>query len=196
MAKAATNGLAGKVLGAGLALSAAFAPSTASAQDVAMAALPDAPQETVDTILCETDRQYFAKDGWRPETADLHCASTAASEYAENNPGVGVLIHVGGDLPNDRFKTPDEFGRAVVHAFQSRYGVDAAYFLRQNDTRATGITFHVGEFIHGGDNGTEVKNVKEALDAMPEVAGLLELIWNEKLVNAAQLQVPTVTPGG
>lgn len=195
MAKlASTNTIAGKVLGAGLALSAVFAPNTASAEDVAMAAFP----ETVDTILCETDREYFAKDGWTPEIADLDCAADAARDYAESTPGVGVLIHVGTESFGEgkRFATPQEFGEAMVYTFQNRYGVSASYFLRQNDIRTTGVTYHVGELIHGSNNGTEVKGVNDAVAAMSDVAGLLRLVWEDKLAAAQQAEKPTPLPGG
>ena len=196
MANARTNGIAGKLLGASLALSAAFAPSTASAEDVAMAALPDAPK-TVDTILCEADQVYYEKDGWTSEVADLDCAADGARDYAENNPGVGVLIHVGTGSFGEgkRFATPQEFGEAVVRTFENRYDVNSAYFLRQTTGPATGLTYHVGEFIHGANNGTEVKNVKEALEAMPEVAGMLRLLWEDQLA-AAQADEPSPLPGG
>lgn len=191
MAQATTNRFAGRVLGAGLALSAAAFP--AAAQDATPAAQS---LDQVDTILCETDYPYYTKDGWTPETADLNCAVVAANEYAENNPGVGVLIHVGKDIPNARFPTPESFGQAVVDTFRSQHGVDAAYFLTQNDARATGMEFYIGPYTHGADNGTELKNVTEAFYAMPEVAALLRVIWEDKLAAAQQMEAPAPNSGG
>ena len=191
MAVAKAKGYIGAALGAGLSLTAAAFP--AAAQDSVRAAMS---LETVDTILCETDREYFAKDGWTSEGADLSCASDAARDYAENNPGVGVLIHVGTESFGEgkRFATPEAFGEAVVQTFEGRFGVSADYFLSQNDAPATVLTYHIGDLIHGADNGTEVKTVREALEAMPEVASYVELIWEEKLAAAQQLQNPTPFP--
>lgn len=110
------------------------------------------------------------------ELYELDQADRAATDYAMNTNGVGILIHVGKDIPNRHFATADDFGRAVVGAFQSQYGVEAQYFLRQNDAKATGITYHIGHLIHGAHNGTELKNVKQALAAMPEVVEQLKMV--------------------
>lgn len=108
------------------------------------------------------------------ELKQLGAASYAAGKYARENYGIGILIHVGKDIPNKHFASADHFGRAVVNRFKKKYGVDSKYFLRQNDARATGITFHIDDFVHGANNRTEVKNVKEAIDAMTEVVEYLK----------------------
>lgn len=136
--------------------------------------------ETVDTILCQTDRVYYAHNNWTPETADLDCADEAATSYAETTFGVGILIHVGRDIPNDHVARPEQLGELLVQRFKAEYDVDAQFFLAQSDTLATGITYHIGDLIHGANDGTEVKTVREALDAMPEVSGLLREIWENR----------------
>jgi len=195
MANAKTSRLFGAAAGALAGAAVALTPVMCAAQDATPAAMP---LETVDTILCETDRTYYAHNNWTPETADLDCADEAATEYAESTPGVGVLIHVGTDSFGEgkRFATPDAFGQAVVHTFKSRFGTDAAYFLSQNDITATGLTYHVGDLIHGANDGTEVKNVREALDAMPEVAGLVRVVWEDKLAAVQELGGSDPSPGG
>ena len=103
------------------------------------------------------------------ELCDLRNAADAARDYAEENPGVGILIHVGQDIPNRHFQTADQFGQALVQAF-AKHGVEARYFWRQNDAPATGLSFYIGHLIHGQHNGTELKNVQQAVQAIPEVA--------------------------
>ncbi len=193
MAQAKENRIAGKLLGAGLALSAAFSPMAATAQD----ATPVNSLETVDTVLCHDDRTYLAKDGWNSETADLSCATHAASEYAESHHGVGILIHVGQDLPYGDL-TADKLGQILVSKFKKEYGTDAQYFLRQNDARATAINYHLGEFMYGAVESRVDMDLKEALAAMPEAAGLLNLIWEEKVASNEQaLDLGTAPqPGG
>lgn len=127
-----------------------------------------------------------------PELEEFHRASMAARNYAENNVGVGVLIHVGKDIPNRHFKSADDFGRAVVNLFKERYGVDAQYFLRQNDVLATGITYHIGHQIHGAENGNEVKSVKQGLKAMGDVVQQLKIV---KELAQGPLDKPRPDPG-
>lgn len=180
MAKARqTSAIFGAATGAFLTAATVFSPSASLADGTTSAAQPLTPS-------------------WTEETRELHAASMSTRDYAENNNGVGILIHVAeSSFPNDHFQTPDQFGQAVVGAFKAHYGTDSKYFLRNNlDARATGITYHVGEFIHGAGEGKEVKNVQEALDAMPEVAGLLKIIWEDKLAVSLQNGEPSPTPEG
>ncbi len=145
------NGFAGATMLA--AASVAGVSGTANAQDVST-------QPVVSADECQLSSQ---------EICDLRAAADAARDYAEANPGVGILIHVGQDFPNEHFQNADQFGRAFVNAF-AQQGVEAHYFLWQNDIPNTGLTFYVGHLIHGQHNGTEVKNVLEAMNAIPEVS--------------------------
>jgi hypothetical protein len=130
--------------------------------------------------LCDGTMELMSQ-GWKDiELADLHCAATSAREYAENNFGVGILIHVGKDLPNEHFSSPHDFGAIMVRLFKEKYDTETEYFLTQNDARATGLEFRIGEFIHGADDGTELKNVKEAVGSIPEVVGMLRLLWEDR----------------
>lgn len=109
------------------------------------------------------------------EVCDLDVAASAARDYAESHPGVGILIHVGLDFPNDHFDNAHQFGEAAVNMF-AQQGVQARYFLSQNDGPNTGMTYYIGPYIHGQDDGTEVKNVLEAIDAAPDVAQQLRIL--------------------
>ena len=181
---AKTSGRFGAAAGALATLAVALTPTTVSAEDVHKTSTN---METVSTILCETDRVYLARDGWTPESADLDCADLAAHDYAVNNPGIGILIHVGQDIPNQHFSSPHVFGQAVVNAFRQQYGVEAQYFLSQNDARATGMNFLIGPHTFGADNETQNMNVAEAQRAMPEAAGLLKLHWQERGIDVSQV---------
>lgn len=196
MAQASKRRLFGAAAGLAMTGLAAITPAAVTAQDATSVAMPN----DVGTILCETDRAYRATDGWNPVTADLDCAADGARDYARENPGVGVLIHVAqSNFPNQRFQNPDEFGAALVYTFQQRYGVEAEYFLSQmaDEAPATGITYHLGDgLIHGSNDGTEVKNLQEALDAMPEVASIVLRLWEDQLAAARQVGEPAAVPGG
>ncbi|MGX1498579.1 hypothetical protein ACSSV1_003630 [Labrenzia sp. MBR-25] len=166
-----TSRLFGAFAGAAMTAAAVFAPAAASAQE----ATPAAQNQPV----------------WTEELRQLDAADRAATEYARDNYGVGILIHVGQDIPNSHFASADEFGQAIVRAFNQKYGVEAQYFLRQNDARATGITYHIDTFIHGADNGTAVKNVKEALNAMTEVVEYLKIAKEDRV---AQIEPASMQP--
>lgn len=110
-----------------------------------------------------------------PELEEFHRASTAARDYAENNIGVGILIHVGKDVPNKRVKSADELGQLFVKRFAA-LGVNAQYFLSQNDAKASGITYHIGHQIHGAENGNEVKGLKTAWNSAPDVIEQMKIV--------------------
>ena len=110
-----------------------------------------------------------------PELEELRKASDAATLYAENNIGVGILIHVGKDVPNSKVKSADQLGQIFVNRFKA-LGVNAKYFLSQNDTEASGITYHIGHQIHGAENGTEVKLLREAWNSAPDVVEQLKVV--------------------
>ena len=116
-----------------------------------------------------------------PELEELRKASDAATLYAENNIGVGILIHVGKDVPNKRVKSADELGQLFVKRFAA-LGVNAEYFLSQNgDAPSSGITYHIGHQIHGAENGTEVKGLKTAWNSAPDVVEQLKVVKQLKL---------------
>lgn len=153
----------GKVIAGSVAAMVAFSPVAATQADAQdMSAQPTVSEQ------CTWENQ---------ELCELRGAADAARNYAESHPGVGILIHVGQDFPNAHFENADQFGRAFVNAF-AQHGVDARYFLRQNNVHNTGLTFYIGPYIHGQNNGTEVKNVMEAMDAIPAVARELDIINN------------------
>jgi len=111
-----------------------------------------------------------------PELEELHRASNAARDYAENNDGVGILIHVGTkDIPSARIKSPEQLGQIFVQRFK-KLGVDAQFFISQNDQPATGITYHIGRQIHGAESGNEVKLLRQAWNAAPDVAEHLRIV--------------------
>ncbi len=120
-----------------------------------------------------------------PELEEFHRASMAARDYAENNVGVGILIHVGKDVPNKRVKSADELGQFFVKRFAA-LGVNAKYFLSQNDTEASGITYHIGHQIHGAENGNEVKLLREAWNSAPDVVEQLKIVKQIKVANAPE----------
>ncbi len=106
---------------------------------------------------------------WQQELCELRAAADAARNYAEENPGVGILIHVGQDFPNAHFENAAQFGQAFVNAFAAQ-GVEARYFLSPNDAPNTVMSYYIGHLIHGQHNGTEVKTLRQARIAIPEVA--------------------------
>ena len=133
-------------------------------------------QNTVDTILCETDRIFYAEDGWTSENADLRCSSDAAGDYALNNDGVGIVLHVGRDISrrSDAGAAPAKVQQYFINEF-AKHGVAAQVFPNSNsDALATVATFHIHDHIHGAASGTEVKNLKAALEAIPDAARQLK----------------------
>ena len=64
----------------------------------------------------------------REELCELREATDQAKNYALNNPGVGILIHVGtDDFPNQHFQNAEQFGQAFVNAFAAQ-GVQSQVF--------------------------------------------------------------------
>ena len=158
MAQAKVNRLIAATAGAGLALTAAFMPLAATAQEVTPASTSE-------------------NTAWTEELRAFDKAAKEARGYAEDNYGVGILIHVGEDFPNAHFQTPEQFAQAVVGMFEQHLGTPAQAFLRPNPgTKNTGLTYHIGHLIHGAENGTEVKTVQEAIDTAPDVVEQLKLL--------------------
>lgn len=174
-----TNSVISAVAGAAFAATSLLAPSAASAQEIKVA----------EASNVATTEQLS------PELLELHRASLAAGEYAENNYGVGILIHIGNDIPNSHFSSGDDFGHAMVRLFQEKYGTDAQYFLSQNDAKATVLEFYIDEYVHGADNGTEIKLVGEAIAAAPEVVGLLKSLKADKVAQLSS-NISSPQPGG
>lgn len=157
------------VTGAALAASAVITPFAAAAQDVTPAS------QTNETV-------------WTPELRELRKAASAARDYAENNYGVGILIHVGEDFPNEHFENADQFAALMVDIFENKYGTPAKAFTRPNPgTANTGLTFHIGHQIHTDANSSEVKSVNQALASIPSVIEQLRLIKEIKAFEVGQL---------
>ena len=53
----------------------------------------------------------------RAEDSSLQKALDAAGDFARNNAGVGIVIHIGGDFPNEVFETPAQYADALVMVF-------------------------------------------------------------------------------
>ncbi len=122
-----------------------------------------------------------------PEICDLDVADTNARDYALENPGVGILVHVGYDFPNEHFQTPQQFGQAVVNAF-AHHGVEAQYFLTQNDVENTVMAFYVAHLTYDADKHGGLKSINEAYQAIPEIAAVT------KTINGVASAPPVLTP--
>lgn len=151
---------------------------------------------TFASVANDADKAFagepLQKTATSTEITKLIEATRSANKYAVSHYGVGIVIHVGQDIPNRHFKSADEFGQAVVNLFKERYGVDAQYFLSPNDTKYSGMTYHIGHLIHGAGNGTEVKSVKQGLKAMGDVVEQLKIV---KELAQAPLDKPIPDPG-
>lgn len=108
---------------------------------------------------------------------ELRAAADGARDYAENNYGVGILLHVGRDIlsRSDPQAMIDKVSDFYIGKF-AEYGVPARVFVsRDPDGRASGATYHIDRLIHGGNNGTEVKDLQTALDVIPDVVEQLRI---------------------
>lgn len=153
-----TSRLFGAVAGAAMTAAAVFAPAAASAQEVIPAA------QTTESV-------------WTDELRALRKASDDAQDYAENHFGVGILIHVGDDFPNEYFEKPEDAAQAFIDLFEGKFNIPSRAFFSPNPgSQSTGITFHIGNQIHGAENGTEVKLVGQAVQSMPDVVEQLRII--------------------
>jgi opacity protein-like surface antigen len=153
-----TSFLFGAVAGAAMTAAAVLTPMAATAQEVTPASTSE-------------------NTAWTEELRAFDKAAKEARVYAQDNYGVGILIHVGEDFPNAHFQTPEQFARAVVGMFEQHLATPAQAFLSPNPgTKNTGLTYHIGHLIHGAENGTEVKTVQEAIDTAPDVVEQLKLL--------------------
>lgn len=126
-------------------------------------------------------QQIIADDGrytsgnWTAETIALDKADRAATEYAENNFGVGILIHLGQDVPNQRVANGDELGALFVRRFAD-LGAEARYFIAPNDdARATVMTYHIGHLLYEA-NGEAVIGLQTAWDDAPKVIEQMKIV--------------------
>ena len=119
------------------------------------------------------DARYSAGN-WTPELIALDKASSAARHYAENNHGVGILIHLGKDVPNARVKNGDELGQLFVNRF-AEFGIEARYFYRHNDAPATGITYHIGHLLFHVDDDPVI-GLQTAWNGAPQVIEQLKIV--------------------
>lgn len=141
-------------------------------------------------------QEHNAESVWTDELREFDRAENAAIEYATTNFGVGILIHVGTEaaergieqniganlsalfanpalLPEQvRVDYCPHITRAELEGIE---GAPSEVFLRYNDTPGTGITYHVEHLVAGSENGTEVKNLTDALCAIPDVLEFLRL---------------------
>ena len=142
------NHWTGVALAAGVSLGAAFAPSGAAAQDAQTASV------------------------WTDELRAFDRAATAARGYAESYEGVGIVFHVGRDIsgrPDAEAALEKVAGHFVAQFAQ--YDVKAQVFPSPNDdTQASGVTYHIGNQIHGSLERMEVKDLRQGLDAIPDAA--------------------------
>lgn len=119
--------------------------------------------------------ERYTSEGWTEETIALDKASTAARDYAETNHGVGILIHLGQDVPNQRVKNGDELGQLFVDRFAA-LGMDARYFIAPNDDGpATVMTYHIGHLLYEA-NGDPVFGLQTAWDDAPKVIEQLNIV--------------------
>ncbi|MEL7444341.1 MAG: hypothetical protein AAGK02_00835 [Pseudomonadota bacterium] len=122
----------------------------------------------------QADDSRYSSGNWTPELIALDKASTAARNYAEGNHGVGILIHLGQDVPNDRVKDGDELGHLFVQRFAA-LGVAAEYFVSPApDAPASGITYHIAHLLYGPDQD-KVHGLMTAWNDAPKVIEQMKL---------------------
>ncbi len=120
------------------------------------------------------DTNYEGK-GWTPELIALDKASNAARTYAENNNGVGIVIHLGDDVPNQRVKNGDELGQLFVKRF-AEFGVNARYFIAPSKgSPATGLTYHIGHLLYKADDDPVI-GLQTAWNNAPDVIERLKAV--------------------
>ena len=93
----------------------------AAAAMVVAAALPGAAQAD--------NQPDYSAPGWTEELIEFDKTSRAATEYAKTRAGVGILIHVGTDIPNEHIQSAEQLGELFVKRF-AELGEEAQYFLR------------------------------------------------------------------
>jgi len=102
-------------------------------------------------------------------------ASSAARNYAENNYGVGILVHLGSDIPSKNVKNGDQLGQLFVNRF-AKFGIVARYFIAPNgNAPSTGITYHIGHLLYGKGE-KKVHDLQTAWDDAPRVIEQLKIV--------------------
>lgn len=136
--------------------------------------------------LAQEPVQTRASISQQEQNNQLAAASDAATAYAKGNYGVGIVMHVGTDLPSEA--AVQKVGQYFVDQFAQR-GVEARVFPSQNDMPNTGITYHVGHLIVGSGDGTEVQLIRPALNRIPTVVEQLEFV-KSYLTSSADDYIP------
>jgi hypothetical protein len=175
MAQAKENRLAGRLLGAGLALSAAFVPAVATAQDV----MPVA--NTVENARTA-------------EISELRAADRAATAYAKEH-GVAILLHVGKDIQNH--EQPEALLQWVENQFKdsfSKYGIKVGIFPSMNDAKGSGLTYHIGDHIYSPPGSNGLFDLQTASEIVPEVVEQAKIAL--ELAKADINVLPASQPGG
>jgi len=123
--------------------------------------------------IVASDERY-SSGNWTAETIAIDRASSAARDYAESNNGIGIPIHLGQDVPNQRVKNGDELGQLFVERFAA-LGAEARYFHRQNDAPATVIVYHIGHLLYQVEEGP-VLGLQTAWDDAQKVIEQLKIV--------------------
>ncbi|MEM6410171.1 MAG: hypothetical protein AAF683_01390 [Pseudomonadota bacterium] len=132
---------------------------------------------------------------WDEELRQLHEASIAAREYAMENYGVGIVLHVGRDISGrpDAEAALAQVSTYYINEFAKRE-VEARVFPSLNpDTVASGVTYHIDEIMYGAHNGTEIKDLRQGLEAIPDVIAHLKIAKQVADLDGNQ---PQALPGG
>ena len=93
------------------------------------------------------------------------------------------MIHVGRDFPNEVFETPQDYADALIMPFDRDHDVDAqAFFTPNPKSPGTGVTYLIGNMIHGYDSGNAVKGIVSAVDAMEDVVAQMRLAQKDAVI--------------
>jgi len=123
----------------------------------------------------ESSQPRYSSKNWTPELIELDKASSAARNYAENNYGVGILVHLGSDIPSKNVKNGDQLGQLFVNRF-AKFGIVARYFIAPNgNAPSTGITYHIGHLLFKA-NDNPVIGLQTAWDSAPKVIEQLKIV--------------------
>ena len=107
------------------------------------------------------------------EQCNLKAASSAARAYALTDAGVAILIYEGHDIPNPRVRTSEQLGNYFVRKF-SEHNTEARYFITPNKGTNTAMRFMYGNATIGSGDGTEIRNVDQAVGSIGRIA---EIFW-------------------
>ncbi len=163
----------GPALAAGLSGLAALAPLSANADDAKPVAMTH-DCGVMSAEICELDRM-----------------ADAARAYAEENQSVAILFHVGDDvLTRDDSEQLMQKAQAYFAQQFASHDIEVASFARSNPgTPATGLTFHYGHLVFQGPDGRINLDLKEGIDAIPQVADQLNILRQTAQVSPAILEI-------